>query len=154
MHQDFKLYDGVVYWIVRMGRALQQEMKAQLGKIDLNVRSIAVLTAVDSGRAQTPSGIARYLGVDRAVVTRTLRDLQDRGWVRLARNTADGRSHHVALTEAGKNKLAQGAACARAVNEAFAAKLPPGHADDIRLRFRDLVEHNDAAGVRPPIFDE
>ena len=154
MQEEFRLYDGVVYWIVRMGRTLQHEMAAQLAGIGLTNRTIAVLMAVDSAKKSTPSAIASYVGVDRAVVTRTLKELQDQALIDIAPNADDGRSHRVILTEAGKQKLDEGTACALDVNKAFAARLPDGQAEAIRRQFRAMVEEERDGARRQLLLDE
>jgi DNA-binding MarR family transcriptional regulator len=54
-----------------------------------------------------PSELADVQAVHPSLVTRQVRDLEDRGFVRVAADPGDGRSWLVALTPAGRQELAR-----------------------------------------------
>lgn len=54
------------------------------------------------GDGRTPGAIARAFQVPKAAMTNTLQRLEERGFVRLEPDPADGRAKRVMLTEAGR----------------------------------------------------
>lgn len=150
---SFKLYDGWSYWVVRMGKTMQQDLAARLERYGLNDRKLAVLMSIETSAKDTPSAIADYMGVDRAVVARTLKEFHADDLISLHPNIEDGRSHKVSLTEKGRQKFQQGTICAREMNEYFAAKLNPGQAETIRKDFRGIVETENSTIDDKPLAD-
>ena len=137
--QDFKLYDGLAYWVVRFGRLMQQDLAARLAEHDLNDRKLGVLMSIETSHKETPSAIAAYMSIDRAVVARTLKELREQGLVQHYQDLSDGRSRRVVLTAEGRKVFKLGTECARAMNEAFAAKMPQGLAAQVRQTFRQIA---------------
>lgn len=148
--KNFKPYDALAYWVFRMGRVMHQDLASRLSKYDLNDRKLSVMMSIESSKMDTPTAIASYLDVDKAVIARTLRELERDGLARLSLNSTDGRSRKVALTASGKKLLARGIECAREMNESFAMRMPAGQAEEIRSLFKTLSsEADDQLGTKP-----
>ena len=135
-----RLYDGYTYWVVRMARLMRQTMADRLTVHDLNERILGLLMSVGGSNLTTPSAIANYMAVDRAIVARTLREMQARDLVELQANIHDGRSREIVLTAQGRALLDIGIQCAHENNMYFSSLMPGGMAGDIRLHYRSIVE--------------
>lgn len=147
-----RLCDGYTYWVVRMARTMRQNMAKCLVKHNLNERVLGVLMSIQGSHRDTPSAIANYMDVDRSIVTRTLREMQERGLIIFDRNEQDGRSRKLQLTEAGLELLELGAQCAQDNNRYFASKMPEGMDEDIRILFREIVEAEQKTPPNQPLL--
>jgi len=148
---DFKLYDGLGYWVVRMAVAMQHDLARRLAVHQLNDRILGVLTAIGDLDINTPSMIADEIGIDRAQVTRVLNDLKARGLIEHSRNSSDGRSRTIALTDAGKDALAIATECAREMNLFFADQMPKDRAASIRNLFKQITENDPVKSIIHPV---
>jgi DNA-binding MarR family transcriptional regulator len=77
-------------------RAAKQRPKAS------ELRLLQVLAQHEGSR---PSELAELLGVDRSLVTRQLRDLEDEGKVTVSPDPRDGRAFVAELTEQGRKQI-------------------------------------------------
>lgn len=149
-----QLYDGYSYWVVRMGRMMRQHMTRMLVKHDLNERILGVLMSIEGSNLDTPSAIADYMDVDRSVIARTLREMEQRNLIAVRQDGADGRLRKICLTDSGRELLVLGAQCAALTNEYFSAKLPEGMAEEIRHNFRHIVESDQSGSAGRPLLKE
>ena len=69
--------------------------------------TLSLLQAVASRDAIRPSEIADLQHVHRSLVTRQVRDLEDKGYAQVTADPADGRSCLVTLTPAGAGEMAR-----------------------------------------------
>ena len=69
--------------------------------------TLSLLQAVASRDAIRPSEIADLQHVHRSLVTRQVRDLEDKGYAQVTADPADGRSCLVTLTPAGIDEMAR-----------------------------------------------
>ncbi|MFI9388358.1 MarR family winged helix-turn-helix transcriptional regulator [Kutzneria sp. NPDC052558] len=81
-----------------MTRAAKQRPKAS---------ELRLLQAVAMNEGSRPSELAELLGVDRSLVTRQLRDLEDEGKVAVRPDPRDGRAFVAELTEPGRRQIAE-----------------------------------------------
>ena len=81
-----------------MTRAMKQRPKAS---------ELRLLQAVAMHEGSRPSELAEALGVDRSLVTRQLRDLEDEGKVAVRPDPSDGRAFVAELTELGRQQIAE-----------------------------------------------
>jgi DNA-binding MarR family transcriptional regulator len=84
-----------------------------IGNVDRATRQSAAATAlsllqvVSSREVIRPSEIADLLHVHRSLVTRQVQDLEDKGYVQVSGDPADGRSCLVTLTPAGADEMSR-----------------------------------------------
>ena len=140
----FKLHDSLGHWVIRLSRAMQHNLSQQLAAYELNSRLLAVLMSVEDVEARTPSGIADYLLVDRAIVARALRDLRSRNLVDYCRNENDGRSRTLRLTDDGIAILELGRETMRICDQFYKERLPP----DLTAAIRQLFHQSSETGHR------
>ncbi|MFC0542230.1 MarR family winged helix-turn-helix transcriptional regulator [Kutzneria chonburiensis] len=81
-----------------MTRAAKQRPKAS---------ELRLLQVVAQHEGSRPSELAELLGVDRSLVTRQLRDLEDEGKVTVSPDPRDGRAFVAELTEQGRQQIAE-----------------------------------------------
>jgi DNA-binding MarR family transcriptional regulator len=68
---------------------------------------LRLLQAVAFHEGSRPSELAEALGVDRSLVTRQLRDLEDEGKVAVTPDPRDGRAFVAELTDLGRRQIAE-----------------------------------------------
>ncbi len=111
------------YALRRAANATAAELSARLAATGLRQSDVSVLMLVEANPGVTASAIGRQLGIERANMVPLLKRLEGL----IARAPIDRKSQGLALTEAGRARLAE----ARAVVEAFEAELlarvPPAH---------------------------
>jgi DNA-binding MarR family transcriptional regulator len=118
-------------------RAVKQRPKA--GELRL-------LQTVAAHEGSRPSELAEAMGVDRSLVTRQLRDLEDEGKVKVSPDPRDGRAFIAELTEEGRRQIAELTEFGLRRFESFVADWD---SDEIRELTRLLwkFEHSKAAAV-------
>jgi DNA-binding MarR family transcriptional regulator len=90
--------------IVRTSRQLRQEAAAETG---LSPSATAALATINRSGPLTPSELAELERVKRPSMTRTLGCLEREGLIERTRDPADGRSALVAISGAGRERLAR-----------------------------------------------
>jgi DNA-binding MarR family transcriptional regulator len=73
----------------------------------------AMLTLINENPGISQTALGRAAGRDKSTLTPVLNDLVRRGWIRRERKRDDRRTYFLALTPAGKKRLAELNACAR-----------------------------------------
>jgi DNA-binding MarR family transcriptional regulator len=68
---------------------------------------LRLLQTVAMHEGSRPSELAEAMGVDRSLVTRQLRDLEDEGKVKVSPDPRDGRAFVAELTELGREQIAE-----------------------------------------------
>jgi DNA-binding MarR family transcriptional regulator len=118
-----------------MTRAMKQRPKA--GELRL-------LQTVAMHEGSRPSELAEALGVDRSLVTRQLRDLEDEGKVAVRPDPRDGRAFVAGLTDLGRQQIAELTEFGLRRYESFVADWDPAEVRELtRLLWK--FEHSKAA---------
>jgi DNA-binding MarR family transcriptional regulator len=112
--------------IVRTARRLRQE-GASAGGEELTPTGVSALSSVERHGPLTPSELAEIERIKRPTATRTLRGLEEAGFVERAPDPADGRSCLVSVTASGRERLRR----VRGRKSAYLAR-----------RMRDLPDHD------------
>jgi DNA-binding MarR family transcriptional regulator len=107
---------------------------------------LRLLQTVAAHEGSRPSELAEAMGVDRSLVTRQLRDLEDEGKVKVSPDPRDGRAFVAELTEEGRRQIAELTEFGMRRFESFVADW---ESDEIRELTRLLwkFEHSKAAVV-------
>jgi DNA-binding MarR family transcriptional regulator len=122
-----------------MTRAMKQRPKA--GELRL-------LQTVAMHEGSRPSELAEALGVDRSLVTRQLRELEDEGKVAVRPDPSDGRAFVAELTELGRQQVADLTEFGMRRYESFVAGWDPEEVRELtRLLWK--FEHSKAAVAEP-----
>jgi DNA-binding MarR family transcriptional regulator len=115
MHDPLVLLPG--YALRRAANATAAELSARLTEVGLRQSDVSLLMLVEANPGTTSSALGRQLDIQRANMVPVLKRLEDDGLI--ARAPIDRKSQGLALTEAGRAKLAEG----REVIEAFEREL-------------------------------
>jgi len=105
-----------------------------LRPVGLQVSQLTVLVATamfgEGGAKMGP--MADVLGMERTTLTRNLRPLEKEGWLRVARDPADGRARIVLLTRAGERTIEKAFPLWEQSQKRVQALLGKGQADELR----------------------
>lgn len=104
-------------------------------RFDLKISEWRVMAVLGDADARTQRQLATLTLMDKVAVNRACKVLEDRGLVGRLPNDRDGRSHLVALTEAGRAIYAQIMPLARDVEQ----QLLEPFSEDERKVLRDLL---------------
>jgi DNA-binding MarR family transcriptional regulator len=86
----------------RAGRAVTQHYEAAFRGTGLRATQFTVLATLAQTRPMTMSDLAELLGLERTTLTRNLRPLESKGWVRATSDDADLRRRRIELTPKGR----------------------------------------------------
>ena len=103
---DFaELHDHIGYFLRRLQVAVFSNFIRTLAPLDVRPAqySVLVLIAANPGRSQAVIGKA--LNIERARLARMLHELERRQWIERRLSSADGRSHCLFMTAAGKDAM-------------------------------------------------
>lgn len=104
-------------------------------RFDLKIAEWRIMAVLGEAEARTQRELAALTLMDKVAVNRACKVLEDRGLVGRRPNAQDGRSHHVALTAAGRAIYGQIMPLARDVE----AQLLQPFTDGEREVLRDLL---------------
>jgi DNA-binding MarR family transcriptional regulator len=117
------------YALRRAANATAAELAARLALLELRQSDVSVLILIGENPGVTASAIGRARDIQRANMVPLLKRLEDAGLIE--REPIDGKSQGLALTTAGRAKMAE----ARGIVEAFEAELirrvAPEHRDHL-----------------------
>jgi DNA-binding MarR family transcriptional regulator len=88
----------------RASRAVTQLYDDALRETGLRVTQFTLLQALSLAGELTQGELSEFLAIDSTTLTRTLRPLEDRGWIH-SRPGQDRRERHWAITAAGRARL-------------------------------------------------
>ncbi|GAB1833075.1 hypothetical protein MyNCGM70_59840 [Achromobacter xylosoxidans] len=119
-------------------RRVSQLYDTVLAPCGLKVSQHSILVHI--ARAGTPSmtDLARAMVLDRSALAHNLKPLQRDGYVRMARDERDGRSRRVALTDAGRDKLAESKRLWKDAQRRFEAAYGAERAAALRQSLADI----------------
>src|SRR5471030_215996 len=102
--QDPLLCNGAT--LRKATRRVTQLYDAVLAPCGLKMSQCSILASIDRAGNPTMSDLAHALILDRSALAHNMKPLERDGYVEQTRNQADGRSRRIALTAAGRAKLA------------------------------------------------
>lgn len=130
----------------RAARALARRFDRVLGRAGLTNTQFSLLMALNRPESAPMREVGALLGTDRTTLTAQLKPLERDGLVTVALHPDDRRRRLLALTDAGRARLAAAMPIWTETHAALEAELD---ADPARLR-HDLV----ALAAAPPLCDE
>ena len=94
------------YALRRAANATAAELAARLTQVGLRQSDVSLLILVEANPGTTSSALGRQLDIQRANMVPILKRLEDAGLI--DRAPIDGKSQGLALTDAGRTRLAEG----------------------------------------------
>ncbi|MCU0906315.1 MAG: MarR family transcriptional regulator [Rhodobacteraceae bacterium] len=132
----YRLHASLGYQLSLAARLQERRLEEGLRALGLSRVTWCVLLAVGNEGLAQPSDIAVFVGVDRTVASRALRQMESAGLIARAAGSASGRGDRrtttVRLTDLGQERLRQGTPLARANNAAMEARLTPDESEALR----------------------
>ncbi|MCY0150372.1 hypothetical protein OEG84_22355 [Hoeflea sp. G2-23] len=142
---DYQLRGGLGFRFTRTSRLMEQHYERLLGELGLSRIMWCVLVMRGLYGIQSPSAMADYLGVDRAVISRVLGSMDRKGMISRIPLDGDKRGRDVHLTDLGKQKL--DAFLPRAMETAnyFRSKLTEDEFQQLNVILDKMMEGEDGA---------
>ena len=103
----YNLHDRLGYKLTLAAQVNNQILVNLLAQLGLTRQTWCVLVAVGEQGINLPSEIADYIGIQRAAVSRTLKDMHNKGFLRRDNDPDNGKLTLVTLTDQGQDLLAQ-----------------------------------------------
>ena len=117
------------------------------GRFALKIPEWRVMALLGERASATQRELVSATAMDKVTVSRATKALEDRALVRRAPNAADGRSHHLALSDTGRELYDQIVPLAQAMEKRLENVLDPGDAQRLeeilrrlRLRAEELLK--------------
>lgn len=119
-------------------RRITQLYDAALAPCGLSVSQRSILLHVSRGDRPSMTELAHAMVLDRSALARNIQPLERDGYLVLMRDEADGRSRRVALTEAGRAKLAESNRLWRQAQDRFEKVYGPERAAALRMALAEI----------------
>jgi len=143
----YRLHASLGYQLSLAARLQERRLEEGLRALGLTRVTWCVLLAVGNEGLVQPSDIAAFVGIDRTVASRALRQMEAAGLIARAAGSESGRGDRrtttVRLTDLGLERLGQGTPLARANNLAMETRLSPGEAAELRRLLARVREGDD-----------
>jgi DNA-binding MarR family transcriptional regulator len=108
---------------------MEQDFDKRLKPLGITRGAYAVLSAVHHDEKNRPAGLAAYLSMDGAAITRYLDRVEELGLIERKPDADDRRSTHIELTTEGRRVVSRGLNSSKATNEKFTAGLTEAEID-------------------------
>lgn len=103
--EKYRLHNSVAYLLSVTSRQQERRLEEKLKELGLTRITWCVLLAVGNENLVHPSGIAKFVGIDRTATSRALRHMETDGLIARTTGSDDRRTTAVRLTEKGQEKL-------------------------------------------------
>jgi len=124
--------------VQRAARALARQFDEVLRPLDLTNGQFSLLMSLNRPEPPSIGSVASLLAMDRTTLTAALKPLERRGLVRVSVDKEDRRSRRLALTAAGRAKLAKAFPLWKDSHAAIEKKITGPSPDAVRGALRDL----------------
>lgn len=119
----FHLHRSLGYQVTMLARVIERRFEQRIAEFGLTRVMWCVLLAAGREKLTAPSEIASFIGIDRTAASRTLRQMEERGFITRSGGAQDGRKIQVRLTPGGRTALAKVLPIAQENAAHFEAKL-------------------------------
>jgi len=124
--------------VQRAARALARHFDEVLRPTDLTHGQFSLLMSLNRPEPPSIGSVASLLAMDRTTLTANLKPLERRGLVKIAVDKEDRRSRRLAITAAGRARLAKAFPLWQAAHAAIEKKITGPSPDAVRGALRDL----------------
>jgi MarR family transcriptional regulator, transcriptional regulator for hemolysin len=140
------LSDHLAWLLSRASYALTTELTAGLASVGVSPRGHCVLSSASSGDF-TQTELASAVGVDKTTMVVTLDELEAAGLVKRVPASHDRRARIVAVTKAGRRKIAEGREVVKRIQEDVLTTLPASQREVFMDALGVLVKERLSEGV-------
>jgi DNA-binding MarR family transcriptional regulator len=135
------------YLLLKAGHVIGVEFEAALDSLGLTGREFLVLSFVRTAPDLSQQGLSERLGLDPTLVVGLVDALEERSYLRRAKDPADRRRNVLSLTTSGIAVHDDAVAAAGHAEQAFLAPLTPAQRTELRTALRAVM------GPRLPWLD-
>lgn len=146
MLMTYNLHERLGYKLTLAAQVNNQILVNLLAQLGLTRQTWCVLVAVGEQGINLPSEIADYIGIQRAAVSRTLKDMHNKGMLRRDNDPNNGKLTLVSLTQLGRDLLAQSLILCEQSNQRMDEKLTA----DERQQLDQLLSKYLSGPMDPP----
>jgi DNA-binding MarR family transcriptional regulator len=137
-HQPERPEENLGWLLATVSHAFTTELTAALEAVSVSPRAHCVLsTALQGEYSQT--ALAHAIGLDKTTMVVTIDALEKAGLVERRMSTQDRRARVIAVTDAGRAKVAEGKEIVARMQEDVLASLPPGQREGLMAALRQLL---------------
>lgn len=148
MSEEFTLHNRVGFKVTLLARIMEAKLEKQLSVHGVTRLMWCVLRGVGMENVNTPSGLAGYICIARPAISRLLKDMEKRGYVKRGGIDGDRRFTEVALTELGDEKMKTCHVLVRELNGHFTNKLDTDTFDILMAAIDRMTEGEDVNLMR------
>jgi DNA-binding MarR family transcriptional regulator len=123
----------------KASRRLSQLYDEALAGYGIKITQRSILEHIVQAGAPSVSELADAMTMDRSAMTRNLQPLEREGWIELLVDPEDRRSRRVAITAAGRKKLAETFDAWKASQTGFERAFGRAAAADLRVALRAVI---------------
>jgi len=105
--KHYNLYDTTAYWVNKLNGVITSSVEKEMRRFDITPSQWTVLVPLYHGKTDTPQKLAKFIGIDKAAVKRTLDRLEKKGFITRRKDEKDSRLSHIDLTEKGQKVVPQ-----------------------------------------------
>ncbi|WP_138378935.1 MarR family winged helix-turn-helix transcriptional regulator [Luteithermobacter gelatinilyticus] len=147
MTQDisYRLHESYGYRLSRLSRINEKHFEEAISPIGISRLTWCVLCAVGLEQIVFPSAIAAYLGVEKSIISRLLRDMEKDKLIIKKPHSGDGRATCIELTDKGQSILQKVKRHAAATARHFESKLTKQELAEFYRLIDKLMEGEDTA---------
>jgi DNA-binding MarR family transcriptional regulator len=136
----YRLHQSLAYQLSITARLHERRLDEGLKKLGVTRTAWCILLAVENEGLSHPSGIARFVGIDRTSTSRALRQMEAAKLIQRYGGKRDRRTTEVRMTDQGRALIAKGTDSAVANNAHLSSKLTAEQADALFDLLKQLQE--------------
>jgi len=138
--QRSPMYERTGYRLIKVGELAMVTAERALAPLGVKPRHFNVLATLAADATLSQQDVSHLLGIDPNVLVGVIDDLEREGLAERRRNPKDRRRHVVAVTPAGQQLLAEGAARLDAAERDFFAGVDEADLAVVRQVTAHLIE--------------
>jgi len=139
----YSIMSSTGYWVTLLARSMEFDLEERLKVHGITRATFAVLSAIFHDKISTPAGLASFIGVDGAAITRHLDRIEKQGLILRERSAADRRSVNLKLTRKGSGLMPKLVAQSKATNQKFQSELTSTEIKGIQRVVRKMLSTGD-----------
>ena len=137
------LLSSTGYWVTRLAGAIEMDFEKRLKMYEVTRASWAVLSAIQHHDQTMPGGLASFIGIDRAAITRHLDRLEKQELVYRRHSSTDRREVNLKLTQKGIKLISELAVESLTTNDKFTAGLTQSENDALQSSIKKMLSNSD-----------
>lgn len=127
-----------------INRKSREALVEQFAPFNVTISEAPFILTLRHGDGLYQDELSEWVGVDKALTTRALRSLEEKGFVVRMQDESDSRKRRVYLTEKAKSIADDLYEASIEINKVFLADIPE---EDVKIAYRVLIQITDNLGA-------